>query len=131
MKKFIITFLFAGSFTFSIAQNNRLDSLMNLLSKTVKPAERFNILVKILEYQDSYEVLTIDSSACATLLKIGQDQKSEAMLATAYNWIGYYLFFVKGDNIAALEYYFKAMPLAEKLNDKRRISSLCFDIGNH
>jgi len=130
MKKFIITFLFAGSFTFSIAQNNRLDSLMNLLSKTVKPAERFNILVKILEYQDSYEVLTIDSSACATLLKIGQDQKSEAMLATAYNWIGYYLFFVKGDNIAALEYYFKAMPLAEKLNDKRRISSLCFDIGN-
>jgi len=130
MKKFIITFLFAGSFTFSIAQNNRLDSLMNLLSKTVKPAERFNILVKILEYQDSYEVLTIDSSACATLLKIGQDQKSEAMLATAYNWIGYYLFFVKGDNTAALEYYFKAMPLAEKLNDKRRISSLCFDIGN-
>ena len=51
------------------------------------------------------------------------------MLATSYDWIGYYLYQNKGDNAAALEYYFKALPLAEKVNDKRRISSICFDIA--
>lgn len=36
----------------------------------------------------------------------------------------------KGANTTALEYYFKALPLAEKYNDKRRISSVYFDIAS-
>ena len=130
MKTFIITFLFTISVSLGVAQENYLDSLFNVLGTTPKPEGQFKILVKILEYQDSYEVATIDSSACAALLRIAQEQSNETMLATAYNWIGYYLLMVKGDNTAALEYYFKALPLAEKTNDKRRISSLCFDIAN-
>jgi hypothetical protein len=34
---------------------------------------------------------------------------------------------VKGDNATGLEYFFKAIPLAEKAHDKRRLSSIYFD----
>ena len=36
---------------------------------------------------------------------------------------------IKGDYSRALEYFFKGVPLAEKINDKRRLSSLYIDIS--
>ena len=111
------------------AQRKYTNSLKNELAGKTDPVERFNLIVKILENEETDQVNQIDSSACAELLRIAQSERSDAMLATSYNWIGYYLFLNKGDNAAGLEYYFKALPLAEKVNDKRRISSLCFDIA--
>jgi two-component system, NtrC family, sensor kinase len=130
-KTFILsTVLFAMILASSgFAQSKLTDSLKTVLAITTNPVERFNLLVKILENEDSYQVNKIDSSACAELLRIAQREKSDAMLATSFNWIGYYLAQNKGDNAAALEYYYKALPLAEKMNDKRRISSLCFDMA--
>ena len=43
--------------------------------------------------------------------------------------MGNYFFLNKDDKITGLEYLFKAIPLAEKAKDKRRISSLYFDIA--
>ena len=132
MKKkiILITFLFATMQARpSFAQSNYTDSLKTALAKATNPVERFNLIVKTLENAEVYQGNTIDSSACAELLKIAQSQKNNAMLATSYNWIGYYLGYIKGDNTAGLDYFFKALPLAEKVNDKRRISSLCFDIA--
>jgi two-component system, NtrC family, sensor kinase len=128
-KLFLLTILLALSSSISIAQSNYTDSLKTALAKATDPVERFNLLVKTLENDDAYRGNQIDSSACAELFKIAQSQKSDAMLATSYNWIGYYLGYVKGDNAAGLDYFFKALPLAEKVNDKRRISSLYFDIA--
>jgi two-component system NtrC family sensor kinase len=122
-------FLSVVLFNMGVAQSKFADSLKTVLATESNPIQRFNLIVKILEYEDVYLVNQIDSSACKELLRIAQSQKNDAMLATSYNWIGYYLFQNKGDNAAALEYYFKALPLAEKVNDKRRISSICFDIG--
>jgi len=130
MRIFLITFLYTAILQVIAAQDTHLDSLRNVLDHTTKPAERFDALVKVLEYKDSYSGINIDSADCETLLIIAQEENNESMLATAYNWIGYFLFIVKGDNTAALEYYFKALPLAEKFIDKRRISSLYFDIAN-
>ena len=132
MKKtfILITLLFATMLVRpGVAQSKFTDSLKTLLAANTNPVERFNLLVKILENEDTYQVNQIDSSACAELLRIAQSTKSDAMLATSYNWIGYYLVQNKGDNAAALEYYYKALPLAEKAGDKRRISSLCFDMA--
>ena len=128
-KQFLLTVLLALSSSLSIAQNKYADSLKTALATTTDPIERFNLIVKTLENAEVYQGSTIDSSACAELLKIAQSQKSNAMLATSYNWIGYYLGYIKGDNTAGLDYFFKALPLAEKVNDRRRISSLCFDIA--
>ena len=133
MKKIFIlsTLLFATMMLArpGFAQREYTDSLKNELATTTNPVKRFNLLVKILENEEAYQVNQIDSSACAELLRIAQSEKNDAMLATSYNWIGYYLTQNKGDNAAALEYYYKALPLAEKVNDKRRISSLCFDMA--
>jgi two-component system, NtrC family, sensor kinase len=128
-KPFLLTILLALSSSISIAQSDYTDSLKAALAKATDPVERFNLIVKTLENDDAYRGSQIDSSASAELFKIAQGQKSDAMLATSYNWIGYYLAYVKGDNAAGLDYFFKALPLAEKVNDKRRISSLYFDIA--
>ena len=129
MKKSIILFYCIVCFQTAFAQTKNIDSLKNILANISKQAERFNLLVKILETDDGYRGNAVDSAMTVSLLKIAQEQKNDAMLATSYNWIGYYFAGSKGDNTTALDYYFKALPLAEKVGDKRRISSLYFDIA--
>ncbi len=133
MKKTITFFYFAAIFLVAIrttfAQNKYADSLKTVLYNTSNPLERFNLLTKILENQSFFRGGNIDSTECVRLLQIAQQLKNDSLLAASYNWIGSYFSFTKGDNATALEYYFKALPLAEKANDKRRISSLDFDIS--
>ena len=129
MKKIIILFCFIVSMLTAVAQNKYADSLKTVLANTTKPVERFNLISKILENQIFFRGGNIDSAECVRLLQIAQQLKNDSLLAASYNWIGSYFSFTKGDNATALEYYFKALPLAEKTNDKRRISSLNFDIS--
>ena len=131
MKK-IIALYFAAILLFTVktvfAQNNP-DNAKAALARYTHPIERFSETIKYLESVDSYSSTNIDSAICIDLLQIAQKLKNDSLLAISYNWIGYYFALSKGDNTAALEYYFKALPLAEKFNDKRRISSLYFDIA--
>ena len=128
MLKLITAIIFCTTFTFNCpAQHTGNDSLQALLASTSQPLQRFDLIRKELE-DNLTSSRNIDSSVCIQLLDIAQHLKSDSLLAISYNWIGSYFSFNKGDNIAALEYYFKGIPLAEKANDKRRISSLYFDI---
>ena len=127
-KPLYVLLLLLSNFIFS--QSKTIDSLKILLEKTSNPKERFNVTNEILIERDKLLLYDIDARYLIQLLKIAQRQKDDGMLATSYNWIGYYFSLSKGDNTTALEYYFKALPLSEKANDKRRISSICFDIGN-
>ena len=129
MKKIIIFFCFVASMQAASAQNNNPDSVKAALASYTNPMERFSATIKYLETIDSYASSNIDSALCIDLLQIAQQLKNDSLLATSYNWIGYYFGINKGDNTTSLEYYFKALPLAEKSNDKRRISSLYFDIA--
>ena len=108
--------------------NRTADSLKAILSKTNKPIERFHLINKISESTSSSSG-NVDSAACIDMLQIAQQLNNDSLLATSYNWIGSYFSLNKGDNTTALEYYFKAIPLAEKVKDKRRISSIYFDIA--
>ena len=129
MKKSIPVLCFFISMQTLFAQNKYADSLQTVLANTTKPVDRFNLITKILENQIFIRGSNIDSAGCVRLLQIAQQLKNDSLLAASYNWIGSYFSFTKGDNATALEYYFKALPLAEKTNDKRRISSLNFDIS--
>ncbi len=130
MKKIPTLFCFIAGMQDAFAQNNNPDSLKASLASYTNPLERFSATINYLETIDSYSSNDIDSAICIDLLKIAQQLKNDSLLATSYNWIGYYFSQSKGDNTTALEYYFKALPLAEKFTDKRRISSLYFDIGS-
>lgn len=128
MKKIFITACICFLVLNCTAQNKTIDSLKNLLPQTTKPTDRFRLIEKILENINKFSGDT-DSSLSIELLKIAQQQNDDALLASSYNWIGIYFSLAKGDNTTALEYYFKALPLAEKTNNKRRISSIYFDMA--
>lgn len=129
MKNILFLISYSLSVQTSFAQDNYADSLKTVLSHTTKPIDRFSIIVKIAENNLVLQGGAIDTSLHIQLLQIAQQLKNDSLLAITYNWIGAYMGFVKGDNTAALEYYFKALPLAENAHDKRRVSSLYFDIA--
>ena len=110
------------------AQKTDNDSFQLTLSGISQPLQRFDLIRKELENANNYSD-NVDSSLCIQLLSIAQQLKNDSLFAISYNWIGAYFAFTKGDNISGLEYFFKGIPLAEKAKDKRRISSLYFDIS--
>lgn len=135
MKKIIALLCFVVTMQTMFAQdpirqsgNKIVDSLKAELSKTTNPLDRFNLIDKLLESINATSG-NIDSALCIELLQISQSLKSDSLYATSYNWIGTYFSLNKGENASALEYYFKALPLAEKTGNKRRISSVYFDIA--
>lgn len=121
----ILIFLAYGS----NAQNKYVDSLKNVLAHASIPIERFSLLEKIQEYLIVSGTGNVDSFTCIQLLKIARQLNNDSLLASSYNWIGDYFLSDKGDVTTALEYLFKGMPLAEKVKDRRRISSLYLDIS--
>lgn len=129
MKRILFLCCFLTVIQSAFAQNNQPDTQKAALAGYQNPMERFTATIKYLETIDSYAGSNIDSALCVDLLQIAQQLKNDSLLATSYDWIGYYFGLMKGDNTTALEYYFKGLPLAEKYNDKRRISSIYFDIA--
>ena len=104
------------------------DSLNKVLAVTTNPLQRFNIINKLLLNMNGFSG-RVDSALCIQQLQIAEQLQSDSLLGTAYNWIGTYFSLNKGDNTTALEYFFRGIPHAEKANDKRRISSLYFDLA--
>ena len=104
------------------------DSLNKVLNVTSNPLRRFNIINQLLLNDNGFSG-RIDSALCIQQLQIAEQLQSDSLLGTAYNWIGTYFSLNKGDNTTAMEYFFKGIPFAEKANDKRRVSSLYFDLS--
>jgi signal transduction histidine kinase len=129
IKTFAITLIFISSCSVTHAQVNYIDSLQNVLSNTVKPVERFNILRNILTYKFDIQANNVDSAASIELFQIAQQLKNDSVLEISYRWIGAYFIVTRGDNAIALEFYFKALALAEKMKDKLAICSIDFAIS--
>ncbi len=128
MKKILSLFCFVAFAQAAYAQNKFTDSLYTLLSKTTKPIDRFTLLNKIIDLNDATQGNLQDTATGLQMHRIAQHLINDSLLAISTNVIGNY-FRGKGDYPAALDYFFKAIPLAEKVKDKRRISSLYFDIA--
>lgn len=126
-KSFIAVCLFFLAFN-SSAQNRYADSLGKLLTTVAKPIERFDLLNKIIDNNDGTMGNLQDTAISLQMHRIAQQLKNDSLLAISTNVVGNY-FRGKSDIPTALDYFFKAIPLAEKAKDKRRISSLYFDIA--
>ena len=111
------------------AQEKNEDSLRLVLQRTVEPVKRFDILNEFIFNDIQNLGHIVDSASCMQMVNIAQQLKSDSLLAIAYNNLGSYFSFNKGDFATGLEFYFKGIPLAERSRDKRRISSLYFDIA--
>ena len=97
------------------------------LTAIKNPLERFTATITYLENVQNEEGDAIDSAICIDLQKMAMQLKNDSLLAISYNWISTY-FASKGKSNEEIEYLYKALPLAEKYNDKRRISSIYFDL---
>ncbi len=128
-KALVISLIFTCLCCGAFAQKKYTDSLSAVLSHTEKPIERFRIITKILGNLTIAQAGNIDSARCVELLQIAQQLKSDSLFETSYSYIGSYFSFTKGDNVTGLEYYFKALALADKMKDKRKADSLDFDIS--
>ena len=111
------------------AQGKYEDSLRLVLQRTVEPVKRFDILYEFIFNDIQNLGHIVDSASCMQMVNIAQQLKSDSLLAIAYNNLGSYFSYNKGDFATGLEFYFKGIPLAERSRDKRRISSLYFDIA--
>ncbi len=129
IRTLLLALLFVFTCHTAFTQMTVADSLKNTLSTTTKPIERFDLLNKIVLELTSWKGDNVDSASCMQMLQIGQQLKNDSLLSISYNWLGSYFYLNKGDNSSALEYFFKAIPLAEKTKDRRRLSSLYFDIS--
>jgi tetratricopeptide (TPR) repeat protein len=128
MRKIVFVILFFINIP-GFAQSNYADSLHIQLSKSTSPIDSFRIIVQLSEISFVLGGGEADEATAVRLLSMAQQLKNDSLIAISYNWIGSYFAFTKGDNTAALDYYFKGLPLAEKVKDRRRISSLYFDIS--
>jgi tetratricopeptide (TPR) repeat protein len=113
----------------SIAQNKYEDSLQGVIEKINDPMQRFTFLNKLGQSIFEKGVGNVDSLVCIQMISIAKELNNDSLLSISYNWIGDYFFSDKGDITTALEYLFKAIPYAEKANDKRQISSIYLDIA--
>jgi tetratricopeptide (TPR) repeat protein len=115
MKRHVIVILSCFFFCISNAQTGAL--------------QRFNYLNSLLENGYVTGEGNPDSSFCIDLLRIARRINNDSLFAIAYNQVGNFFFRARGDFASAIEYFFKGIPFAEKVNDKRRISSLYIDIA--
>ena len=129
MKKIIITIFICLLAYNSIAQNKYADSLKKVLYTTTNPVEQFDLLNKLNEAFFENGEADLDSASIYRMLLIAQRLNNDSLLAISYNTIGNIYFFNTGDYSKALEYFFKGVPLAERIKDKRRLSSLYSDIS--
>jgi hypothetical protein len=129
MKKLITLLCFIAVMQMAFAQNNNTVITKAQLANIKNPLERFTATIKFLENSDTREGDAIDSALCIDLQKMATQLKNDSLLAISYNWI-YAYFNAKGRINEALEFLYKALPLAEKYNDKRRISSIYFDLSS-
>lgn len=128
MKKIFLIVCISTVAYCATAQTKYVDSLKILLAATVEPIERFELLNKMIDYRDGAQGNFQDPATGLQMHRIAQDLQDDSLLAISTNVVGNY-FRGKGDVPVALEYFFKAIPLAEKAKDKRRVSSLYFDIA--
>lgn len=129
MKRIVVILLLVFAYSVGKTQNKYADSIKSVLANTTSPVERFDLLNKIVDDIFTKGSENIDYSSCIEMVRLAQQLKNDSLLAIAYNTVGNYFLLNNGDYSNALEYFFKGIPLSEKANDKRRLSSLYIDIA--
>ena len=125
MKKTLTLILLILSI-YSFGQRGKIDSLKNDLKKieAMSPSYTRDTLSskKIKKLMYFYTFFNTDSSLFYTnrLLEISQKQNIESDIIHCYNHYGY-LYGLDGDYFKAAQNYYKALGMAEKSNNKKRI----------
>jgi tetratricopeptide (TPR) repeat protein len=114
MKK-LIALVLIFKCTVACSQNLRaeIDSLQRVLLQTQKPAAKIDIMSDLgSDYGYAGETDSVRFIS-AKMLKIATDAKEDSLMSAAYIYLGYY-YNLTSDYKQALEFYLKALALAEQ-----------------
>jgi len=135
MSRKAIVLLYTCTFLVSIRVNFAQgsitdDSLKALVSKTTDLRERYALLSKI--GSDYYRAGTGEYSVAdkLELVRIALKLKDDSLIADSYINAGDFYLYERGDNNTAVDYFFKALPYAEKAGSKRGLSSTYVDMSD-
>ncbi|MEP2669192.1 MAG: ATP-binding protein [Cyclobacteriaceae bacterium] len=129
IKYFTVIVFFTFCYHPGMGQTKTADSLKKVLAIAKNPIQQFDALNRLVLEYVGWKGDNVDSTYSIQMLQIAQQMHNDSLLAISYNWLGSYFYLNKGDNATGLEYFYKALPYALKVDDKRRISSLYFDIA--
>ncbi|WP_080057128.1 tetratricopeptide repeat-containing sensor histidine kinase [Spirosoma aerolatum] len=125
MKKLLLTLFLFGQVC--LAQTSQIDSLKRALRKLDKQPDgyaRDTLLYKTLRaVMNDFVDINLDSSVHYTnlMLRLCSRPQLQKELIYAYQFAGY-LYQVKGDHYQSIQFHYKALLLAEKLNQYGRIA---------
>ena len=128
MKKILLYLCLLAQSGFS--QTSKIDSLKLALKslKGLPDGENKNALSfqTIKSLMTVYTDINLDSSEHynTLMIQLCVDQKLRKELIFAYQYAGY-LQVVKGDNYQSIRFHYKALPIAEDLNEYTRIARSC------
>ncbi len=108
MKKILISLVVCCITVAVNAQTKYVDSSKILLAAAVKPIERFDLLNKIIDYNDGRHGNLQDTAIGLQMHRLAQQLQNDSLLAISTNVVGNY-FRGKGDLPVALDYFFKAI----------------------
>jgi len=130
VKKIITLFCFVAivQTVFAQTSNAKIDSLYKKLKQTQAPAEQFELLRLIQEKATHIGRIDIMKSCSEQLLKIATSMHQDTLLSAAYVSIGS-CFLKTSDYRQALEYYFKALELAERSRNNNLILLATKEVG--
>lgn len=120
MKRIIILLISIFLSYTSLAQNEDIDTLRRRLNILKTTEEKFDVIRRMCIFYHQNGISDSLNALTKQLLEIAQKEKNDSLLSLSYSWIGLYFDDV-GDFPKALEFYFKSLRLAEKINDVERI----------
>ncbi len=113
--------------SFSFSQQNKIDSLLNILKTAKEDTTKVNLLNGICwEYKD----ISPDTAQIYSLqsLELSKKINYKQGIATSYNNSGV-VFAYKGDNDKSLENFFKSLKMQEEIGNKKMIANMYNNIG--
>jgi tetratricopeptide (TPR) repeat protein len=112
----------------SSAQDNNITSLALSLQGAKTNVQRYDIVHKMFLNYRTRGVLDSARLSSKELLVLGQAERNDSLLTTAYYSLAVY-FSLAGDYPSTFEYNFKALNLAEKNGYKKQIGVVNSNIG--
>jgi tetratricopeptide (TPR) repeat protein len=111
-----------------INSNQSIDSINRELAKNNKPMKAFDLQNRRAGYFFAKSEMDSLEQATTEMLKLAQELHSDSALVITYSIISN-LFTVKGNYTDGLEWLFKGLRVAEKINDEGYLCSLNIDAG--
>ena len=120
MLKYFLSLVLIINSCIGFSQNRKIDSLFTLLKKDKEDTNKVNHLTDLgweFKYQNPDTAIILGNQS----LSLAEKSEWKKGAANSLGQLGAY-YYLKADYLKALDYYFRALKMAEELGDKNGIA---------